>query len=481
MGRKSISGGVRPKGRNRIQFDFEFDGVRYRPTLTRVPTEANLRRARAQLTDIKDRIEHGVFAFAEEFPDFRFGKFLPKFSRHRTCDQVFDEYLEHARSRMVKNDMAFATYDGYRRILTNVWRPRIGKRLFEEIRYTELVKIADQHACKKKTYNNVVSALRCAFSYGYADYPEKHNPATGVRCLRITKKDRRPIDPFSIYEAEALIAAIHMEWGEAQGNYEEFRFFTGMRPSEQIELLVSDCDLAQGKVNITKARVMARDKDRTKTSVDRLIELCPRALAVLKRQLALRERLEREGRITHQAVFFHEDGYAWHDLQTQWRRWNHTLQHTVKGRYREPYNARHSSVSWNLMIGKNPLKIAKQHGHSVETMLDVYAAWIDGTTDADVQAIERAMAAGPCPVVRLEKSPKGSANQAPKAGFEFGTGFGTSMAPGTGRGTLSARKRRENRWRRVRDSNPRWAFDPYALSRGAPSTTRPTLRCQRKS
>jgi hypothetical protein len=35
---------------------------------------------------------------------------------------------------------------------------------------------------------------------------------------------------------------------------------------------------------------------------------------------------------------------------------------------------------------------------------------------------------------------------------------------------------RDPKWRRVRDSNPRWAFDPYTLSRGAPSTTRPTLR-----
>ena len=33
-----------------------------------------------------------------------------------------------------------------------------------------------------------------------------------------------------------------------------------------------------------------------------------------------------------------------------------------------------------------------------------------------------------------------------------------------------------NVWRRGRDSNPRRAFDPYALSRGAPSTTRPPLR-----
>ena len=32
------------------------------------------------------------------------------------------------------------------------------------------------------------------------------------------------------------------------------------------------------------------------------------------------------------------------------------------------------------------------------------------------------------------------------------------------------------KWRRGRDSNPRYAFDVYSLSRGAPSTTRPPLR-----
>jgi hypothetical protein len=36
---------------------------------------------------------------------------------------------------------------------------------------------------------------------------------------------------------------------------------------------VSDCDVAQGKISVTKARIMARDKDRTKTSGDRLVEL----------------------------------------------------------------------------------------------------------------------------------------------------------------------------------------------------------------
>jgi integrase len=156
-----------------------------------------------------------------------------------------------------------------------------------------LVKIADAKRVGKKTYNNIVSVLRRAFEHGYRDHPERHNPARGLKALRIRRKDRPPVDPFSIDEAETLIAAIHQDWGEAQGNYNEFRFFTGLRPSEQIALLVSDCDLAKETIAVTKARVMARGKDRTKTSEDRTVALCPRAVDVLKRQLALRERWQR--------------------------------------------------------------------------------------------------------------------------------------------------------------------------------------------
>jgi integrase len=56
-----------------------------------------------------------------------------------------------------------------------------------------------------------------------------------------------------------------------QGNYEEFRFFTGMRPSEEIALEVADCDLTQGKVLVSKARVMRHDKDRTNRIAIRLL------------------------------------------------------------------------------------------------------------------------------------------------------------------------------------------------------------------
>jgi hypothetical protein len=45
-----------------------------------------------------------------------------------------------------------------------------------------------------------------------------------LRSIRLKKKDRPRIDPFSIHDAETLIAAIHRNWGAAQGNYDEFRF-----------------------------------------------------------------------------------------------------------------------------------------------------------------------------------------------------------------------------------------------------------------
>jgi integrase len=97
------------------------------------------------------------------------------------------------------------------------------------VRYSRLVTIVDARTWSKKTYNNAISIVRRAFDYGCRDHPEQHNPARGLRSARLKKKDRPSIDPFCMQDAETLIAAIHRDWGEAQGNYDEFRFFAGLR------------------------------------------------------------------------------------------------------------------------------------------------------------------------------------------------------------------------------------------------------------
>jgi integrase len=163
--------------------------------------------------------------------------------------------------------------------------------------------------------------------------------------------------------AEALITAIHRDWGEAQGNYDEFRFFTGLRPSEEIALLVSDCDLEKGIVAVTKARVM-RVTTIARKQARRTVALCARAIEVLKRQLALRERWQRLGtRIDHEHVFCKDDGEPIRHLHYGWKRWRQSLER-LDLRPRAPYKARHSFITWNLTARQDPLWVAMQHGHS---------------------------------------------------------------------------------------------------------------------
>ena len=258
--------------------------------------------------------------------------------------------------------MAAATVRSYRKTLDGVWRPNIGHLVFSQVRYSRLVAIADGRHWSKKTYNNTISVLKRAFEFGYRDLPFHENPALSLRCARLRKADRPKIDPFCMHDAETLIAAIHRDWGEAQGNYDEFRFFTGLRPSEQIALVLADLDLENGLVSVNKARVSGVDRCKTKTGEDRRIQLSPRALSVLRRQLRLRARLAVAGKVDHDHVFFLDSGKPIQNLHCPQVRWRKTLR-SLKLRYRRPYTARHSSVSWNLMVGKNVLWVAKQHGH----------------------------------------------------------------------------------------------------------------------
>lgn len=295
-------------GQRRIRFDFMFEGRRYRPSILGVPSEANLRAAREHLAGIKQRIAAGMFSFAEEFPDFRGLERVPQGGSPRTCGQVIDEFLAHCEARVAMDDMAAVIVASYRKALNGFLGPRLGVMRFLNVRYSSLVRIADNTTWSKKTYNNAISVLRRAFKFGCRDYPELHNPTLSLKSARIHRKDRAVIDPFTIQDAERLIAAIHADWGEAQRNYDEFRFFAGLRPSEVIALLASDFDARRGTLKVTKACVAGRDKDVTKNGDDRLVVLCPRAIAVAARQLTLRAQLEPDGKIDHGKLFFKANG-----------------------------------------------------------------------------------------------------------------------------------------------------------------------------
>jgi hypothetical protein len=126
-------------------------------------------------------------------------------------------------------------------------------------------------------------------------------------------------------------------------------------------------------------------------------------------------------------------------------------------------------------------------------MLETYAAWTEGAKDSDIEMIEEAMNAASRPLARavnssqmiaIDHAPAVTVNEASTPRAELANPSDTPASPEI-RHHFATEERRERvkclkarriNWRRERDSNPRWAFDPYTLSRGAPSTTRPSLR-----
>jgi len=121
------------------------------------------------------------------------------------------------------------------------------------------------------------------------------------------------------------------------GNYEEFRFFTGLRQSKHFALQISDCDVKAGRISITKAIVDGQAKNRPKTNLDREFALCRRAPQVLHAQFALPERMIATGQIAHDFVFCTAVGEPFKTTYLPYNRWTEVLE-TLPIRRRKPYH-----------------------------------------------------------------------------------------------------------------------------------------------
>lgn len=247
-----------------------------------------------------------------------------------------------------------------------------------------LTAVAGRADLNGKTVNNYVSVLRRALDLAVADGEITTNPS---REVPRAKHQKRPPDPFSREESEAIIAEVKRVHPGHVHNMIEFWFWTGLRTSEIFGLQWKNVDLLNRSITIVDALVRGELKDRTKTSVARIVILNSRALSALKRQRRLMQQAD--------ALIFRDPRYEtpWDD-ERAFRRsfWTPTLKR-IGIRYRRPYNMRHSYATAMLMAGMTPAFCAKQLGHSVDMFLTSYSRWIDGQQNAlEMSRLESSLA-----------------------------------------------------------------------------------------
>lgn len=375
MGRREKDGGVTPMG-DRIQVRFAWRGQDLRPTLPLKPTAANLKHAARLRQSILDDIRAGTFDLATYFPGYRFAH------KHGAADteagrRTFGDWVE-VWAKLAARDLEHSTLRIYQRHLAAYWTPAFRDthpaKITHEKVLGRLAELAVQHqgpegepraGLSRKTQNNILIPLRGVFGLICRSL-KIPDPTEGIGNLKVQVGNP---DPFSPEELEVALAAVRKHAGDEAADYFEFAAFAGMRTSEQIALQWRDVDLVGKTVRVHRARVMAQDKERTKTNVERTVELNGRAIAALERQRARTQ-------LAGGAVFRNPaTGRPWNDEQEQRKVWARALR--IAGvRYRPPKELRDTSVTLALMAGASPAWVAAQHGHSLQVMLKSYAKWI---------------------------------------------------------------------------------------------------------
>lgn len=377
MGERRVERGIRPVG-DRIEIRFMWQGKELRPTLDMKPTAANLKHAARLRRSILDDIRLGTFNLASYFPNYRFAH------RHvatndvslRTVREWFEVWVA-----LQARDLEHSTLHVYSRHMRAYWLPAFGhlrpQALTTEALLLHLASL-DASGMSRKTQNNIAVPLRGVLTLA-SKALKIPNPAAPIENLKVQSP---PPDPFTEKEVEAILTTLRKD-SDVMADYFEFAFFAGLRSSEQIALLWSDVDLVESTVAVRRARVLSRDKDRTKTHVERIVELNTRARGVIDRQ---RPRTQLAG--AH--VFINPvTRRRWNDGQGQGKVWRRALR-LAGVRYRPPKEARDTSVTMALAAGADPYWVARQHGHSIEVMMKDYSKWLpQADRRRNVEAVNR--------------------------------------------------------------------------------------------
>lgn len=362
MGRKGTGVEVREAS---IRLHFTIDGTPRKETVVTEgkpvpPTPANIKYATRLAEEIREKIRHGTFVYADYFPA----------SKHATTGQgtTFGDQLDLW--LRLQAGKASSTLKGYG-VAVTWWKAHLGTKALRGLKHTDFLDaLAKEPSWTGKTRNNKTSVARQALALAIRDGILRSHPMDGIEAAPHQKPEP---DPFDREEVELILADMRKHYHPQVALYFEFKFFTGVRTSESLALRWDSIDWRREQAAVREGIVLGEHIKRTKTHGARQVELNSRALGALKAQKA--------------HSFLLPGGWVFRDPRTgqRWLSdegprenfWRPTLRR-LGIRYRSPYQTRHTYATIMLMAGVRPAYGARQMGHGIEQFLRTYSKWIDG-------------------------------------------------------------------------------------------------------
>tara|TARA_R110002012_G_scaffold291155_1_gene485479 strand:- start:1127 stop:2293 length:1167 start_codon:yes stop_codon:yes gene_type:complete len=379
MGNKRTGVSIGSKSSIVLTFTYQNYKCRERISTRGKPSSADIEAGKRKLRQIHDAIIEGTFNYADTFPhskrkhlfslgsSTKFKPFLKRWHEEHLDDSDLQDSTESTNSGIVnrlnqglgKHYLAEITPELIEKFFRNKKNIKTGKPI------------------TKKTVKNYLAVLRPALQDAVRKNLITKNPVDTVQIKGAASKNKESVEPFSHDEMNYLLSICS---GQLH-NIFKFNYWTGLRPSELIEIKYSD--IRDGKLFVARKRTAdSKGPEPLKTpSSYRSIKLLPDALAAV----------EDQKQYTKEHVFHNPNtNKPWRSPKPYHDAWERLVNKTDIP-YRYAYQLRHTFATMMLGAGEDLMWVSYAMGHkSPKETLDTYASWKeDNSPDVGMKAVER--------------------------------------------------------------------------------------------
>ncbi|WP_244863048.1 tyrosine-type recombinase/integrase [Pseudomonas sp. Pc102] len=304
-------------------------------------------------------------------------KYLELFPNTRyVLKQLIPTFGEYSQIWLDSRQIVKSTRDNYKRVLNTYWMPALATDPINEIRSLTIRRIVKDTPWPSVTERRfAINTLSGIMKAAIADELITTNPVASIQRGKVQAKEP---DPFTLEEAEQIVDWLYGNLTGAvkiYAAYYEFAFFTGMRPCEILGLARDMTYTDRRKIRVRRVMVDGEIHERVKTKYARDVLLNERALHALERAAEI------QGTTSTYVFRPTEGGGEFIASENTPKRYLDMAMEALGIRRRRQYATRHTYATACLMAGMTPMFVAKQLGHSLQVLLEIYARWIDSDSD----------------------------------------------------------------------------------------------------